>query len=97
MGDYKNENKDETIDDKKDDASESTTTDVLSREASESSFCATEDDEEAHIQLGPKISIREHLEKDKVFYLFPKKKKIFYCDFMLLINYMRRFFRMMRV
>lgn len=57
MGDEKNE--------EKDDASEST--EVLSREASESSFYATEDDEDAHIQLGPKFSIRDHLEKDKVF------------------------------
>ncbi|XP_024977160.1 rho GDP-dissociation inhibitor 1-like isoform X1 [Cynara cardunculus var. scolymus] len=59
MGDDKNEGKDG----KKDDASESG--EVLSREASESSIYATEDDEDAQIELGPKISIKEHLEKDK--------------------------------
>lgn len=33
----------------------------------QSSCYATEDEEEgSHIQLGPKCSIREHLEKDKV-------------------------------
>lgn len=35
-------------------------------DASESSCYATEDDEETQIHLGPKISIKEHLEKDKV-------------------------------
>ncbi|KAL8505480.1 hypothetical protein ACS0TY_016651 [Phlomoides rotata] len=35
----------------------------ISRQASS---YATEDDEELNIQLGPKVSIREHLEKDKV-------------------------------
>ncbi|KAK9072252.1 hypothetical protein SSX86_008685 [Deinandra increscens subsp. villosa] len=59
MGDDKNEAKDE----KKDDASESGG--VPSTEPSESSFYATDEDEEAHIELGPKISIREQLEKDK--------------------------------
>nr|GEY41391.1 Rho GDP-dissociation inhibitor 1-like [Tanacetum cinerariifolium]GFA49340.1 Rho GDP-dissociation inhibitor 1-like [Tanacetum cinerariifolium] len=59
MGHDKNEGNDE----KKDDASEST--EALSRDASESSFNMTEDDDDAHIELGPKISIREHLEKDK--------------------------------
>lgn len=34
-------------------------------DASESSCYATEDDEETQIHLGPKISIKEHLEKDK--------------------------------
>lgn len=29
---------------------------------------ATEDDEELNIQLGPKVSLKEHLEKDKVRY-----------------------------
>ncbi|XP_071736593.1 rho GDP-dissociation inhibitor 1-like isoform X2 [Rutidosis leptorrhynchoides] len=33
--------------------------------ASESSCYATEDEEDTQIHLGPKISIREHLEKDK--------------------------------
>ncbi|PWA75503.1 rho GDP-dissociation inhibitor [Artemisia annua] len=63
MGHDKNEG---INDDKKDDASEST--EALSRDASESSFNMTEteeEDDEAHIELGPKISIREHLEKDK--------------------------------
>ncbi|XP_021988933.1 rho GDP-dissociation inhibitor 1-like [Helianthus annuus] len=55
MGDDKN--------DAKDDASESGG--VPSTEPSESSFYATDEDEEAHIELGPKMSIREHLEKDK--------------------------------
>ncbi|XP_071696793.1 rho GDP-dissociation inhibitor 1-like isoform X2 [Rutidosis leptorrhynchoides] len=32
---------------------------------SDSSCYATEDDDDIHIQLGPKMSIREHLEKDK--------------------------------
>lgn len=36
------------------------------KQASESSCYATEDEEEAKIQLGPKMSIRQHLEKDKV-------------------------------
>lgn len=36
----------------------------VSRQASN---YATEDDEELNIQLGPKVSIREHLEKDKVY------------------------------
>lgn len=40
----------------------------ISRQPSEASICATEDEEElGHIQLGPKCSIREHLEKDKVY------------------------------
>nr|XP_043628630.1 rho GDP-dissociation inhibitor 1-like [Erigeron canadensis]XP_043628631.1 rho GDP-dissociation inhibitor 1-like [Erigeron canadensis]XP_043628632.1 rho GDP-dissociation inhibitor 1-like [Erigeron canadensis]XP_043628634.1 rho GDP-dissociation inhibitor 1-like [Erigeron canadensis] len=34
-------------------------------DASESSCYATEDEEDTQIHLGPKISIREHLEKDK--------------------------------
>lgn len=34
--------------------------------ASESSCYATEDEEDTQIHLGPKISIKEHLEKDKV-------------------------------
>lgn len=34
---------------------------------SESSCYATEDEEDTQIHLGPKISIKEHLEKDKVF------------------------------
>ncbi|KVH99163.1 Immunoglobulin E-set [Cynara cardunculus var. scolymus] len=69
MGDDKNEGKDG----KKDDASESG--EVLSREASESSIYATEDDEDAQIELGPKISIKEHLEKDKVLTFLSQKRK----------------------
>lgn len=39
---------------------------VLSRQPSEASFYATEEEEEeARLQLGPKCSIKEHLEKDK--------------------------------
>ncbi|KAK8515884.1 hypothetical protein V6N13_096789 [Hibiscus sabdariffa] len=43
----------------------------FSRKASESSFCPTEDeddddDEEREIELGPKCTLREQLEKDKV-------------------------------
>ena len=39
----------------------------LSRQPSEASLCATEEEEEeAHLQLGPNCSIKEHLEKDKV-------------------------------
>ncbi|PSS06098.1 Rho GDP-dissociation inhibitor like [Actinidia chinensis var. chinensis] len=39
----------------------------LSRQPSEASLYATEEEEEeAHLQLGPKCSIKEHLEKDKV-------------------------------
>ncbi|KAJ9551265.1 hypothetical protein OSB04_015310 [Centaurea solstitialis] len=34
-------------------------------DASESSCYATEDEDDTHIHLGPKISIKEHLEKDK--------------------------------
>ncbi|XP_076919976.1 rho GDP-dissociation inhibitor 1-like [Bidens hawaiensis] len=56
MGDDKNE--------AKDDASESGG--IPSTEPSESSFYATDEDEEARLELGPKISIREQLEKDKV-------------------------------
>lgn len=38
----------------------------LSRQPSEASCYATEDEEEeANLQLGPKVSIKEHLEKDK--------------------------------
>lgn len=37
--------------------------------ASESSCYATEDEEDTQIHLGPKISIKEHLEKDKVKFL----------------------------
>lgn len=33
---------------------------------SDSSCNATEDEDEIRIQLGPKMSIREHFEKDKV-------------------------------
>ena len=41
--------------------------DMLSRQPSESSCYATEEEEEAsHIQVGPKCTIKEHLEKDKV-------------------------------
>lgn len=38
------------------------------RQPSESSLCPTEEDEDElnRIQLGPKCSIRDHLEKDKV-------------------------------
>lgn len=36
------------------------------KQPSDSSCYATEDEEEARIQLGPKMSIRQHLEKDKV-------------------------------
>ncbi|CAH1425148.1 unnamed protein product [Lactuca virosa] len=37
------------------------------RDDASESFCyAAEDDEETQIHLGPKISIKEHLEKDKV-------------------------------
>ena len=75
MGDDKNEGKDEKKDKKKDDASE--TGGVLSREASESSLYATEDDEDAQIQLGPKISIKEHLEKDKVLSFLSQKNIVF--------------------
>ncbi|KAK1391888.1 Rho GDP-dissociation inhibitor 1 [Heracleum sosnowskyi] len=35
------------------------------KQPSESSCYATEDEEEAKIQLGPKMSIKQHLEKDK--------------------------------
>lgn len=42
---------------------------ALSRQPSETSLYATEDEEEARIQLGPKMSIKQHLEKDKVNYL----------------------------
>ncbi|KAK4484782.1 hypothetical protein RD792_007376 [Penstemon davidsonii] len=40
---------------------------MISRQPSEASCYATDQEEEdlAHIQLGPKISIKEHLEKDK--------------------------------
>ncbi|GAA0139613.1 G-protein modulator [Lithospermum erythrorhizon] len=38
---------------------------ILSRQQSEASCYATEDEEELAIQLGPKVSIKEHLEKDK--------------------------------
>ena len=39
----------------------------LSRRPSEASLCATEEEEEeASLELGPKCSIKEHLEKDKV-------------------------------
>lgn len=39
----------------------------ISRQPSETSIYGTEDDEElGHIQLGPKCTIKEHLEKDKV-------------------------------
>lgn len=39
----------------------------LSRQPSEASCYATEEEEEeARLQLGPKCSIKEHLEKDKV-------------------------------
>ncbi|KAH6764408.1 Immunoglobulin E-set superfamily protein [Perilla frutescens var. hirtella] len=37
----------------------------VSRQQSQSSCGATEDDEEMDIQLGPKVSLKEHLEKDK--------------------------------
>lgn len=37
----------------------------LSRQQSEASCYATEDEDELAIQLGPKVTIREHLEKDK--------------------------------
>ncbi|CAI9273286.1 unnamed protein product [Lactuca saligna] len=39
---------------------------VVHDDASSSSCYATEDDEETQIHLGPKISIKEHLEKDKM-------------------------------
>lgn len=32
---------------------------------------ANEDDEELNIQLGPKVSLKEHLEKDKVWRSIP--------------------------
>ncbi|KAG9159824.1 hypothetical protein Leryth_007832 [Lithospermum erythrorhizon] len=38
---------------------------TMSRQPSESSCYATEDEEELAIPLGPKVSIKEHLEKDK--------------------------------
>lgn len=41
----------------------------ISRQPSQASCYATEDDEDLNIQLGPKWSIREHLEKDKVHYI----------------------------
>ncbi|PIN20548.1 Rho GDP-dissociation inhibitor [Handroanthus impetiginosus] len=37
----------------------------ISRQPSQASCYATEDDEDLNIQLGPKLTIREHLEKDK--------------------------------
>ncbi|KAK3032462.1 hypothetical protein RJ639_037275 [Escallonia herrerae] len=46
-----------------DDASDSG--ERLSRQPSEASCYATEEEEEAQIQLGPKWSIKQHLEKDK--------------------------------
>ncbi|KAK8652716.1 hypothetical protein V6N13_126741 [Hibiscus sabdariffa] len=47
----------------------------FSRKASESSFCPTEDeddddDEEREIELGPKCTLREQLEKDKCLVCF---------------------------
>lgn len=42
----------------------------ISRQPSEASCYATEDEEEARIQLGPKMSIRQHLEKDKVICIY---------------------------
>lgn len=42
----------------------------LSRQPSEASCYATEEEEEeARLQLGPMCSIKEHLEKDKVVFL----------------------------
>lgn len=41
----------------------------LGRQMSESSICATEDEEEdddSKLHLGPQYTIKEHLEKDKV-------------------------------
>ncbi|XP_051133556.1 rho GDP-dissociation inhibitor 1-like [Andrographis paniculata] len=39
---------------------------TVSRQTSHASLCGTEDEEEfANLQLGPKMSIKEHLEKDK--------------------------------
>lgn len=38
----------------------------VSRQPSESSIYTEDDEEVGHIQLGPKCSIKEHLEKDKV-------------------------------
>lgn len=56
-------------DDKDDKNSESHETppsgSVVRDDASESSCYATEDEEDTQIHLGPKISIKEHLEKDK--------------------------------
>lgn len=38
----------------------------LSRQPSDSSLCQTEDEEDSRVPLGPKMSIRQHLEIDKV-------------------------------
>ena len=40
----------------------------VSRHHSQSS-CPTEDDEDLSLHLGPKVSLKEHLEKDKVGHL----------------------------
>lgn len=40
----------------------------ISRQPSEASIYTEEDEELGHIQLGPKCTIKEHLEKDKVFF-----------------------------
>lgn len=52
------------IDDKETPASGSVVHDDVTSESS----CYATDEEDTQINLGPKVSIREHLEKDKVFY-----------------------------
>ncbi|CAH1425147.1 unnamed protein product [Lactuca virosa] len=48
------------------------------RDDASESFCyAAEDDEETQIHLGPKISIKEHLEKDKVSLLLTQARRPF--------------------
>lgn len=42
---------------------------MMSKERSEASLCPTEEDEE-FTPTGPKCSIKEHLEKDKVIYTY---------------------------
>lgn len=45
----------------------------MTRTMSESSICATEDDEDDEakkIELGPQFTLKEQLEKDKVFFFF---------------------------
>ena len=63
---------------------ENTTEGSHSRQPSEVSLNGDEDDDNIALQLGPKCSIREHLEKDKVlttsFSFYPY---IIYCVFLL--------------